>query len=94
MCNPIRSPIGSHRWVGVVQFPNDAAEATQSSGKLRPNGGKKIVRGRKRWLVQGNVPIIHRTLGSNARQKTNGKADQNAQGYVDNSFFHGWHNFD
>jgi len=79
----------------MVAFgPNYARGNAHHNVQCRPNGGKKIVWGGKRWLVQGNVPIIHRTLGSNARQKTNGKADQNAQGYVDNSFFHGWHNFD
>ncbi len=78
----------------VALGPNNAGSDAHQNVKCGPNWREKLTGWCKDRFVEGQVPIIYRALGSYAGQEANGKADQNAYGYVNKSFFHDWYNFD
>ena len=55
-----------------------------------PYRRKNLIGRGKNGLAQRSIPIIHGALRGNTGQKAYQQAAQNTDGYVDNSFFHGW----
>ena len=67
--------------------PNDTGSNTDEHIEADPHFGKKPVRGSKGRFVQGEVPIVYRTLGGKASKNTGGHTNTNGVENISRYFF-------